>query len=286
MICIFCRVDLLLFFSRQYGFKLERWLLSGQQSLLQKPSCPPYWLLGSAGEGCGAARGSVDARAPGPRPRSHSLSAADARWLRQRTVRFLVSDTEDEDDGYCEDNEGSSSEGASRRVRDDAQPPSCVHHGRRRSAPSVREFRPPEQQGAQLELPRRTSRRRERALSGRSLLQGAAPARPSPSRLQQRRPSSAGALVKSRRQVRPRCSRSSDSCPVHTLSHRQVLRSGTTCGLFFDSAAELLSALGQEERELVEAIAERGYPLRTAIVALQKTGYRSAERVEGLLMGA
>lgn len=59
----------------------------------------------------------------------------------------------------------------------------------------------------------------------------------------------------------------------------QVLRSGAKCGLFFDSAAELLSALSQEERELLETITEKGYSLRTAIRALQKTGYRSAEKV-------
>lgn len=57
------------------------------------------------------------------------------------------------------------------------------------------------------------------------------------------------------------------------------MRSGAPSGLFFDSAAELLSALSLEERELLEAITEGGHPLRTAIVALQKTGYRSAEKV-------
>eukprot|EP00066_Takifugu_rubripes_P004428 XP_003967797.1 PREDICTED: ubiquitin-associated protein 1-like [Takifugu rubripes] len=242
----------------EYGFKLERWVLSGPLSPSLKPSCPPYWLLsGSTKESCRAAHRGIDAWGPSPRPRSHSLNS----WLHQRTVRLLISDTEDED-GYCEDNEGSSSEDASRRVRerprgDDAHPHSCVHHCRRGSAPSLRERRQPV---AQPEPPKRSSRKRERSLSGRGFLQGAAPARPSPRRLQQQqqRPSSAGALVKNR---------------------RQVLRSGATSGLFFDSAAELLSALSQEERELLEAVTESGYPLRTAIVALQKTGYRSAEKI-------
>lgn len=256
---------------------MEKWVLSGQLSPSLKPSCPPYWLLsGSTKESCRAAHRGIDAWGPSPRPRSHSLSSADARWLHQRTVKFLISDTEDED-GYCEDNEGSSSEDASRRIRerprgDDAHPHSCVHHWRRGSVPSV----------TQPEFPKRSSRKRERSLSGRGFLQGAAPARPSPCR-QQQRPSSAGALVKNRRQVRPFCSHSSNLCRVDILSspRRQVLRSGATSGLFFDSAAELLSALSQEERELLEAVAEGGYPLRTAIVALQKTGYRSAEKVAG-----
>lgn len=67
------------------------------------------------------------------------------------------------------------------------------------------------------------------------------------------------------------------------FSRHQALRTGGSCGLFFDSAAELLSALSQEERELLETITERGYPLRTAILALQKTGYRSPEKVGNTL---
>lgn len=46
-----------------------------------------------------------------------------------------------------------------------------------------------------------------------------------------------------------------------------------------DSAAELLSALSREERELLETITEQGYPLRRAILALQRTGYRNPEKV-------
>ncbi|XP_045065270.1 ubiquitin-associated protein 1-like [Coregonus clupeaformis] len=46
-----------------------------------------------------------------------------------------------------------------------------------------------------------------------------------------------------------------------------------------DSSVELLSALSPEERELLQAITERGYPLRTAIIALQKTGQQSPEQI-------
>lgn len=38
-------------------------------------------------------------------------------------------------------------------------------------------------------------------------------------------------------------------------------------------------ALSKEERELLETITDKGYPLRTAILALQKTGYRTPEKV-------
>lgn len=82
--------------------------------------------------------------------------------------------------------------------------------------------------------------------------------------------SSASTLIK----LLPSFSQFRLSSPPH-----QVLGSGSKCGLFCDSAAELLWALSQEERELLETITEKGYSLRTAIRALQKTGYRSAEKV-------
>lgn len=66
---------------------------------------------------------------------------------------------------------------------------------------------------------------------------------------------------------------------IFSFPRPQVLRSGAKCGPFLDSAADLLSALSLEERELLESVTERGYPLRTAVLALQKSGYRSAEKV-------
>lgn len=64
----------------------------------------------------------------------------------------------------------------------------------------------------------------------------------------------------------------------------QALRTGGPRGVFFDSAAELLSALSQEERELLDNITEKGYALHTAILALQKTGYRSPDKVDTALV--
>ncbi|XP_068169973.1 ubiquitin-associated protein 1-like isoform X2 [Antennarius striatus] len=51
-----------------------------------------------------------------------------------------------------------------------------------------------------------------------------------------------------------------------------------------DSSAELLSALSQEERELLEAITARGYPLQTAIIALQKTGQKTPDHILSYLV--
>ncbi|KAK9394099.1 ubiquitin-associated protein 1-like [Crotalus adamanteus] len=42
-----------------------------------------------------------------------------------------------------------------------------------------------------------------------------------------------------------------------------------------DSTADLLSVLSQEERELIEPVVALGYPIRRAILALQKTGRRN-----------
>ncbi|KAM6409762.1 ubiquitin-associated protein 1-like [Rhynochetos jubatus] len=56
------------------------------------------------------------------------------------------------------------------------------------------------------------------------------------------------------------------STPVRPISsHRPQL----------DSAADLLSALSQEERDLIEPVIALGYPTRKAILTLQKTGKQS-----------
>ncbi|KAK3562401.1 hypothetical protein QTP86_033543, partial [Hemibagrus guttatus] len=51
-----------------------------------------------------------------------------------------------------------------------------------------------------------------------------------------------------------------------------------------DSSVELLSALSPEEQQLLEAVTEHGYPLRTAIIALQKTGHRCPEQILSYLV--
>ncbi|KAM8751691.1 uncharacterized protein AB9X84_013129 isoform 1-T1 [Acanthopagrus schlegelii] len=279
-----------------YGFNLEKWITTGKQSVHQAPSCPPYWMMFcSPQESHRAGRRSKDGGAPSPRPRSHSLNSADTRWLRHRTVKFLVSDSEDED-GYNEDTENSSTEDAPHpfksrerprsaapkdpvsRVKDMHLCPSTQHckpdsprsvRGHRGSLPSLHDSRQPlramEQhrplQASPLLSGQKNSKKKQRSLSSgsRKFSQNTPPAGPSPCRLPKQRPSSAGPVVKNHRQ--------------------KALRTGGPCGVFFDSAAELLSALSQEERELLETITEKGYPLRTAILALQKTGYHSPEKI-------
>ncbi|NWJ05153.1 UBA1L protein, partial [Crypturellus undulatus] len=48
-----------------------------------------------------------------------------------------------------------------------------------------------------------------------------------------------------------------------------------------DSAADLLAALSQEERDLIEPVIALGYPARKAILTLQKTGKQSLSQVGG-----
>lgn len=48
-----------------------------------------------------------------------------------------------------------------------------------------------------------------------------------------------------------------------------------------DSAADLLSALSQEERDLIEPVIALGYPTHKAILTLQKTGKQSLSQVGG-----
>ncbi|XP_047452016.1 ubiquitin-associated protein 1-like isoform X2 [Mugil cephalus] len=280
---------------QRYGFNLERWILTGEQEVSQAPSCPPYWLMfRSPQKSRRATHRSGDPWASSPRPRSHSLNSADAHCLHHRTVRFHISDSDNED-GYCEDNEWSPTEDAHHRTRSRERPRSAApkdpvsrvkemhlgpsahhckpdspqtHRSHRASLPDCRQpLRAVEQQRSQQASPlchgQKGSKKRQRSLSSAGLRkypQNTSPALSSSSRLlQQQRPSSAGPVVKNRR--------------------KKVLTTSGSRGVFFDSATELLSALSQEERELLETITEKGYPLRTAILALQKTGYRSPEKV-------
>ncbi|KAM4749045.1 programmed cell death protein 7 [Rhinophrynus dorsalis] len=50
-----------------------------------------------------------------------------------------------------------------------------------------------------------------------------------------------------------------------------------------DTSGDILLALSQEEREVIEAVISLGYPLRRAMIALQKMGGQSLEQVLGYL---
>ncbi|XP_043980372.1 ubiquitin-associated protein 1-like [Gambusia affinis] len=263
----------------EYGFNLERWILTGQQPVSQVPSCPPYWLMFSTPQ-------ETHKHTPRgqdlwvSRPRSHSLSSAEGCWLHHRAVKFLPADSDEEDDSYKDITGVPRERPRSAAARDPVSRVKDMHlaHSSHRGKPelspvlkghratsSLPDCRPPlraleqlrSQQASSLSQGQKNGKKRQRSL-GRRFSQNTPPAEHSPSRPLQQRPSSAGS-VRNRR--------------------RKVLTTPGSRGVFFDSAAELLTALSQEERELLETITEKGYPLRTAILALQKTGYQSPEKV-------
>ncbi|KAG7468128.1 hypothetical protein MATL_G00139570 [Megalops atlanticus] len=301
----------------EYKFCLEKWVLTGvpdypsdmQVTHGSEPSCPPYWLVfRSPQESQLARRGNSDLYDSSPRRRSHSLTAADARRLHPR-VKFLISDSEG-DEGDTEDDSSSS-------LEEDTPPPSQCgdrppssslrrqFHGikeyrpgspcpalnpmsplarhRRNSSSSLHDFRqsPPRTSSPKCQ---RHVKRRLPPLSHASRRRSLSPQPPSSSpasHFLEPRPSTAGHISSVRNHKPTVASLSPYSCLPPPPSVSQPLGSHMAA---LDSSAELLSALTQEERELLETITEHGYPLRSAIIALQKTGKQSPEQILSYLV--
>lgn len=203
--------------------------------MCEAPSCPPYWLMfSSPQESHRTNRRSSDLWTPSFRPRSHSLNSADGRWLHHRTVKFLISDSEDED-GYFEDNECSSTEDAPHTMKSRERPRNAAtkdplsrvkdmycgspNHckpdspmslrGHRGHFSSRQDYRQPlraleqrPQQASPLPHWQKNGKKRQRppVSVGRKYSQNTPPAGPPPSNLQKQRPSSAGPVVKNHRQ--------------------------------------------------------------------------------------
>lgn len=202
----------------QYGFDLEKLVLSGQQPLRQAPSCPPFWLMfSSPQQGRRSSCSCGDVWAPRPRCRSHSLNSADAGRLRYRTITFHISDSEDDDDkGNSDSSAEDTPHPVQERPRSAApakhplsrvkalQPGSSAQPSKAVFPPSLQEGRPPPM--SPLLLGKKGSKKKQRSAGcqGRRFSQNSPPAAFSPRRLQQQqqqRPSSAGPAVKNRRQV-------------------------------------------------------------------------------------
>ncbi|XDV53349.1 hypothetical protein PO909_021868 [Leuciscus waleckii] len=278
----------------KYSFSLEKRIMAiveEQQRENRKatkappsvsPTCPPYWLMFNSPQESRLVRlRSAEFWEVGPRPRSQSLSAADSRKLRpQRTVQFLIADTDGEG-GYGEDDEGSSTEEDDARSKERPKSsgsqclrcsvrqtqrgstprpaPSCtLQKARPNSASSLKDIRKPvplslsqTPQGSphSSRAPRRKPvvTRTSRRSNSNTLLQP--------------RPSSAGQLPSAR---------------LQPASHG--VRPRTSTGLK-DAPPDLLCALSQEERDLLEAVTQQGYTLRTAILALQRTGPKSPDQI-------
>ncbi|TRY65152.1 hypothetical protein DNTS_002033 [Danionella cerebrum] len=270
----------------KYSFSLEKGIISAwdeQQKINRKlkksqeialPTCPPYWLMFSSPQQSRSWHLSdAELWETGLRPRSLSLSAADSRKLRPlRSVQFLIADTDCES-GYGEDDEGSTTEDYDtvfNKERPKSSGPQCsrvsAHHAQKNSgktrpssASSVKDTHKknipvlthtPQGSPHSSRAPRRKSTAPRS--SGRRNLRS----------FQHPRPSSAGPLPSSR---------------ALKLSS-QTVRPRTSAGIQ-DTPADLLCALSQEERDLLEAVTKHGYTLRTAILALQKNGPKSPDQI-------
>ncbi|XP_023281300.1 ubiquitin-associated protein 1-like [Seriola lalandi dorsalis] len=276
----------------EYEFSLENWVLTGLQNGFTSqhrpqpatsssgllPSCPPYWMMfKSPQQSRLASRHSSDFWEPNPRQRSRSLNPAVLR------TKFTISESEDKGEtaawkaqrcvSVTRSSSGERPTASSQRgqqkafVPDLLNPPACLSslpHQRRKN---LRQY-------SLSALETSTQHKPNAPSQGQSLSSH----RPSSNRTPTTRANTVHQLpsITNHKTL----SLSPDSCrnsPV-TSAPRGLPSSGS------DSSAELLSALSPEERELLGAITARGYPLRTAIIALQKTGQQTPDQILSYLV--
>ncbi|XP_037650740.1 ubiquitin-associated protein 1-like isoform X2 [Sebastes umbrosus] len=252
----------------EYEFSLENWVLTGLQSGFAsqqrpqlsssssglQPSCPPYWvMLNSPQQSRLASRHCSDFWEPNPRQRSHSLNPAVLR------TKLAISDSEDDGESAAEKaNIGlcMSVKACSGGERPAAA--TCQRGQRKAQRAFIPDLLNPPACLSSLPHQRRKNLR-QCSLSelDTSKQHGANTDRLS----SHRTPTTRANTV--------------DRLPIINTTHR-------SSGL--DSSAELLSALSPEERELLGAVTARGYPLRTAIIALQKTGHQTPDQILSYLV--
>ncbi|KAK7170839.1 hypothetical protein R3I94_000906 [Phoxinus phoxinus] len=263
----------------EYEFSLENWVLTGLQGgyptlsprspCEPRATCPPYWMMfSSPQESRLASRWSSDFWEPNPRPRSRSLNADHYRAMNAR-VKFTISDSEDEE--ITEEDGAALGEGEAQTKRSDFALP--------RQGPGLKDFH---------------------SCGSSNFLNLPSPCGLSAQRLGNFRQSSLGGPYSSRRNFQRSqssagctnaCPAKNTNCSLSECINRPALKAqGSSSPLapsrplnshaaVLDSSVELLSALSPEERELLAAVTEQGYPLRTAIIALQKTGQQSPEQI-------
>ncbi|XP_041838029.1 ubiquitin-associated protein 1-like [Melanotaenia boesemani] len=267
----------------EYEFSLENWVLTGLQngfsnqhrpqppssSLGLLPSCPPYWMMFSSPQQSRlASRHSSDFWEPNPRQRSHSLNPAVLR------TKFTIPDSDDEGEHPAQEAKPSApvtasmgeARSSSQRkpqkafVPDLLNPPSCLSslpHQRRKNL-------------------------RQCSLSGmdtstQSNTEGRSQS-PSSHRAPNIRANTVDTTMTDRYAAHAMHHRP-DPCGNPPTPQRPRGLSST-----LDSSTELLSALSPEERDLLGAITARGYPLRTAIIALQRMGQQTPDQVLSYLV--
>ncbi|XP_022597974.1 ubiquitin-associated protein 1-like, partial [Seriola dumerili] len=294
----------------EYEFSLENWVLTGLQNGFTSqhrpqpatsssgllPSCPPYWMMFSSPQQSRlASRHSSDFWEPNPRQRSRSLNPAVLR------TKFTISESEDKGEtaawkaqrcvSVTRSSSGERPTASNQRgqqkafVPDLLNPPACLSslpHQRRKN---LRQY-------SLSALETSTQHNPNAPSQGQSLSSH----RPSSNRTPTTRANTVHQLPSITNHKTPgyksftrisrwkssendfRSKAASQGQPAPTCSPRGLPSSGS------DSSAELLSALSPEERELLGAITARGYPLRTAIIALQKTGQQTPDQILSYLV--
>ncbi|KAL7866804.1 hypothetical protein AOLI_G00146180 [Acnodon oligacanthus] len=263
----------------EYVFSLENWVLTGLQGGYSSaphpnsasgmsPSCPPYWMMfSSPQESRLASRWSSDFWEPNPRPRSRSLNAAHYRAMKGQ-VKFTISDSDD--DSYCENEEASfpGNEGSK----------CSTSSGSTRRGPGVKDLYSRSSSNF-LNLPSTCGLSAQRQVNFR--LTSLSDSKPTGSNFRRNQSiDHSGSYQHLVRQLGHTSSRTVQFSDL-PLAPSQPLGSHAASQ---DSSVELLSALSPEEQQLLEAVTERGYPLRTAIIALQKTGQHSLEQILSYLL--
>ncbi|XP_021171653.2 ubiquitin-associated protein 1-like [Fundulus heteroclitus] len=274
----------------EYEFSLEKWVLTGLQNgptnhqLPQPstsssellPSCPPYWMMFSSPQQSRlASRHSSDFWEPNPRQRSHSLNPAVLR------ATFTISDSEDEGENTAKQGKTNQIEKAC--LKEECPAVSCQAGQRKAQRAFIPDLLNPPSCLSSLPHKRRknlrqcsvsandTSQKQESNSESQSLSQSSYKA-----------PSTTANTINKARDNH----KTADMMPLRPNSWRSSHKAAPYGGLSsaLDSSVELLSALSPEERELLGVITARGYPLRTAIIALQRAGQQTPDQILSYLV--
>ncbi|XP_056427730.1 ubiquitin-associated protein 1-like isoform X2 [Hyla sarda] len=284
------------------------------------PTAPPYWMMRER-KGVSPNRRSSPQRPSLPMRRCRSISSSDVNSSRSRSSWGGAENTDKEnvfeEDGYSEDDEYSSSEESERGDRQrEARSRLCnsrqqPHWSNRPRTSPFLPSPPPRCRCSHVESPPSHTKRRKSVTSSHiskieleaankriaALVHpqnGNLVARGSPQGQHQvsnccghslsptppphpnycccsKRPYSAGSIPPIRCHKPTHTTLSPYSCLPPTRRNHS------------DCSGDVLLALSQEERDVIEAVTSVGYPLRRAMIAMQKMGGQSLEQVLGYL---
>ncbi|XP_075711403.1 ubiquitin-associated protein 1-like [Rhinoderma darwinii] len=284
-----------------------------------RPTAPPYWMMHER-KGVSPKRRSPQ-RPSLPMRRCRSLSSSDVISSRPRSSWGGAENMDKkerifEEDGYSEDNEYSSSEESDKEARQrearirlckspqpqwsnrprtspfQPSPPSrcrCAHlesppsHIKRRKSVTPSRISKNELEGANNRIAGLAHPDKENSESRGNpqdehqrsnccghILSPTPPPRPNCCCCS-KRPSSAGSIPPIRCHKPTHTSLNPYSCLPPTRRKHS------------DCSGDVLLALSQEERDVIEAVTSMGYPLRRAMIAMQKMGGQSLDQVLGYL---